>query len=68
MNDANVDKSGFAVELTAQELWMLLSVSVVFIAVMVLTVVWLCRPSGKRQRKYDPVEFETESEMEEIRQ
>merc|ERR1719244_141823 len=68
MNDANVDKSGFAVELTAQELWTLLSVSVVFNAVMVLTVVWLCRPSGKRQRKYDPVEFETESEMEEIRQ
>jgi len=68
MNDANADKSGFAVELTAQELWTLLSVSVVFNAVMVLTVVWLCRPSGKRQRKYDPVEFETESEMEEIRQ
>merc|ERR1712130_560385 len=64
----NAEKSGFAVELTAQELWMLLSVSVVFIAVMVLTVVWLCRPSGKRQLKYDPVEFETESEMEEIRQ
>lgn len=68
MNNANAQESGFTVELTAQELWKLLSVSVVFNAAMVLVVVYVCRHSGKRQRKYDPVEFETESEMEDIRQ
>jgi len=70
MNNVDSAKSAFSVDLTApkQELCqLLLALSVLFNAVMV-TIVCVRMRSGRGPQKYNAVDFDTETEMEDLEQ